>query len=59
MIVFSAWLESSALLVRDKNELLVSAKSLLRVTAQSLARQFGPQGVHVAHMIIYGGVNAP
>ena len=31
-----------------------SAKFALRGLAQSLARQFGPQGVHVAHVVIDG-----
>lgn len=31
-----------------------AAKGALRMTAQSLAREFGPQGIHVAHVIIDG-----
>jgi NAD(P)-dependent dehydrogenase (short-subunit alcohol dehydrogenase family) len=31
-----------------------SAKAALRAVAQGLAREFGPQGVHVAHIIIDG-----
>ncbi|CAN7648427.1 SDR family oxidoreductase [Rhizobium rhizogenes] len=32
------------------------AKIGLRALAQSLAREFGPQGVHVTHVIINGGI---
>jgi NAD(P)-dependent dehydrogenase (short-subunit alcohol dehydrogenase family) len=31
-----------------------AAKGALRMTAQSLAREFGPKGIHVAHVIIDG-----
>ncbi|QBR71401.1 glucose 1-dehydrogenase [Beijerinckiaceae bacterium] len=31
-----------------------SAKAALRAVAQGLAREFGPQGIHVAHVIIDG-----
>ncbi len=34
-----------------------SAKAGLRAIAQSMAREFGPEGLHVAHVIIDGGVN--
>lgn len=34
-----------------------SAKAGLRAIAQSMAREFGPQGIHVAHFIIDGGVD--
>lgn len=30
-----------------------------RALGQSLAREFGPQGVHVAHAIIDGGIDVP
>jgi NAD(P)-dependent dehydrogenase (short-subunit alcohol dehydrogenase family) len=36
-----------------------SAKFGLRAVAQSLAREFGPQGLHVAHLVIDGGVDSP
>jgi NAD(P)-dependent dehydrogenase (short-subunit alcohol dehydrogenase family) len=36
-----------------------SAKAGLRAVAQSLAREFGPQGLHVAHLVIDGGVDSP
>lgn len=34
-----------------------SAKAALRSLAQSLAREFAPQGVHVAHVVIDGGID--
>jgi len=34
-----------------------SAKAGLRSLSQSLAREFGPQGVHVAHVVIDGGID--
>lgn len=34
-----------------------SAKAGLRMISQSMAREFGPQGLHVAHVVIDGGVN--
>ncbi|HEX4182737.1 MAG TPA: SDR family NAD(P)-dependent oxidoreductase [Caulobacteraceae bacterium] len=33
-----------------------SAKAGLRAVAQSMAREFGPQGLHVAHVVIDGGI---
>jgi NAD(P)-dependent dehydrogenase (short-subunit alcohol dehydrogenase family) len=36
-----------------------AAKAGLRATAQSFAREFGPQGIHVAHLVIDGGVDSP
>ena len=33
-----------------------AAKSGLRMVAQSMAREFGPAGLHVAHVVIDGGV---
>ena len=33
------------------------AKAALRMLAQSMARELGPQGVHVAHSIIDGGID--
>ncbi len=33
-----------------------AAKAALRNLSQSLAREFGPQGVHVGHVIIDGGI---
>jgi NAD(P)-dependent dehydrogenase (short-subunit alcohol dehydrogenase family) len=34
-----------------------SAKAELRSIAQSFAREFGPQGIHVAHVVIDGGID--
>lgn len=34
-----------------------AAKASLRMLAQSLAREFGPQGIHVAHVIIDGVID--
>lgn len=36
-----------------------SAKFALRALAQSLAREFGPQGVHVSHAVIDGVIDIP
>ena len=38
---------------------LVVGKFGLRALAQSMAREFGPQGIHVAHVIIDGQINTP
>lgn len=35
---------------------LAAAKAGLRALAQSMAREFGPYGVHTAHMVIDGGI---
>lgn len=34
-----------------------AAKAALRSVAQSVAREYGPQGVHVAHVVIDGGID--
>ncbi|WP_338581456.1 SDR family NAD(P)-dependent oxidoreductase [Pseudomonas sp. MAG733B] len=34
-----------------------AAKSGLRMLSQSMAREFGPQGIHVAHVVVDGGIN--
>ena len=34
-----------------------AAKAGLRAVAQAMAREFGPQGLHVAHVVIDGGIN--
>jgi NAD(P)-dependent dehydrogenase (short-subunit alcohol dehydrogenase family) len=36
-----------------------SSKFALRALAQSLAREFGPQGVHVSHVIIDAVIDTP
>ena len=33
-----------------------AAKAALRALSQSIAREFGPQGIHVGHVIIDGGI---
>ncbi len=38
---------------------LASGKTALRALAQSMAREFGPSGIHVAHVIIDGGIDTP
>jgi NAD(P)-dependent dehydrogenase (short-subunit alcohol dehydrogenase family) len=38
---------------------LAVGKFGLRALAQSMARQFGPQGIHVAHVIIDGQIDMP
>ena len=35
------------------------AKSASRILAQSVAREYGPQGVHVAHIVIDGIIDLP
>ena len=34
-----------------------AAKAGLRMISQSMAREFGPAGIHVAHVVIDGGIN--
>ena len=36
-----------------------ASKFALRALGQSMAREFGPQGIHVAHVIIDGEINTP
>jgi NAD(P)-dependent dehydrogenase (short-subunit alcohol dehydrogenase family) len=36
-----------------------AAKFALRATAQSMARELGPEGVHVAHAVIDGAIDTP
>ncbi|MDP8971956.1 MAG: SDR family NAD(P)-dependent oxidoreductase [Actinomycetota bacterium] len=38
---------------------LATGKFGVRALAQSMAREFGPQGIHVAHVIIDGQINTP
>jgi NAD(P)-dependent dehydrogenase (short-subunit alcohol dehydrogenase family) len=33
-----------------------AAKAGLRATAQSMARELGPKGIHVGHIVIDGGI---
>jgi len=41
----------------NKFAAFASSKFALRGLAQSIAREFGPQGIHVSHVIIDGGVD--
>ena len=34
-----------------------AAKAGVRMVAQSMAREYGPKGIHVAHVVIDGGIN--
>ncbi|MBV8849253.1 MAG: SDR family NAD(P)-dependent oxidoreductase [Methylobacteriaceae bacterium] len=34
-----------------------AAKAGLRMISQSMAREYGPQGIHVAHVVVDGGIN--
>ena len=34
-----------------------AAKAGLRMIAQAMAREFGPQGIHVAHVVVDGGID--
>jgi short-subunit dehydrogenase len=36
-----------------------AAKFALRALGQSMARELGPKGIHVAHIIIDGPINTP
>lgn len=47
---------SGSLRGRAKYAAFSAAKGALRNLSQSLAREFGPQGIHVAHVIIDGGI---
>ena len=38
---------------------LATGKFGLRALAQSMAREFGPQGIHVGHIVIDGQINTP
>jgi NAD(P)-dependent dehydrogenase (short-subunit alcohol dehydrogenase family) len=38
---------------------LAVGKFGLRALGQSMAREFGPQGIHVAHVVIDGQINTP
>jgi len=36
-----------------------ASKFALRALGQSMARELGPQGIHVAHVIVDGPINTP
>jgi NAD(P)-dependent dehydrogenase (short-subunit alcohol dehydrogenase family) len=42
---------------RAKFTSFAAAKAALRMIAQSLAREFGPKGIHVAHVIVDGAID--
>src|SRR3982074_182482 len=48
-----------ALPTYERNQLaaFAAAKAGLRMVSQSFAREFGPRGIHVAHVIIDGSIN--
>lgn len=48
---------SASLRGRDGFAHFAAAKAGLRMVAQSMAREFGPQGLHVAHAVIDGGID--
>src|SRR6202042_2211021 len=48
---------SASLRGRANFSSFAAAKAALRMTAQSLAREFGPQGIHVAHVIVDGVID--
>jgi NAD(P)-dependent dehydrogenase (short-subunit alcohol dehydrogenase family) len=50
---------SAALRGKARFSALAVGKSGLRALAQSMAREFGPQGIHVSHVIIDGQINTP
>ena len=50
---------SASLRGKARFSALAVGKFGLRALAQSMAREFGPQGVHVAHVIIDGQINTP
>jgi NAD(P)-dependent dehydrogenase (short-subunit alcohol dehydrogenase family) len=50
---------SAALRGKASFSALAVGKFGLRALAQSMAREFGPQGVHVAHVVIDGQIDTP
>jgi NAD(P)-dependent dehydrogenase (short-subunit alcohol dehydrogenase family) len=50
---------SAALRGKGRFSALAVGKFGLRALAQSMAREFGPQGIHVSHVIIDGQINTP
>ena len=48
---------TSALRGRPPYAAFAAAKAALRSLAQTLAREFGPQAVHVAHVVVDGGID--
>jgi NAD(P)-dependent dehydrogenase (short-subunit alcohol dehydrogenase family) len=50
------WGASGSLRGKAKYAPFAAAKAALQALAQSLAREFGPQNIHVGHVIIDGGI---
>jgi NAD(P)-dependent dehydrogenase (short-subunit alcohol dehydrogenase family) len=50
---------SAALRGKARFSALAVGKFGLRALAQSMAREFGPQGLHVSHVIVDGQINTP
>jgi len=50
---------SAALRGKARFSALAVGKFGLRALAQAMAREFGPQGIHVSHVIIDGQINTP
>jgi NAD(P)-dependent dehydrogenase (short-subunit alcohol dehydrogenase family) len=48
---------TASLRARPPFTAFASAKAGLRALAQGMAREFGPQGLHVAHVVIDGGID--
>jgi NAD(P)-dependent dehydrogenase (short-subunit alcohol dehydrogenase family) len=48
---------SASLRGKDGFSAFASAKAGLRAMAQSLAREVGPQGIHVAHVVVDGAID--
>ena len=48
---------SASLRGKDHFAAFAAAKAGLRMVAQSAARELGPQGLHVAHVVIDGGID--
>ncbi len=48
---------TASLRARPPFTAFASAKAALRAVAQGLAREFGPQGIHVAHVVIDGVID--
>jgi len=44
---------------RDRFSAFAGAKHALRALAQSMARELGPHGIHVAHVVIDGAIDSP
>lgn len=48
---------TASLRARPPFTAFASAKAALRAVAHGMAREFGPQGIHVAHVIVDGGID--